>query len=145
NTLPLFATGALLFLLGRGMQMTSVIALTVAFGIAVDDTIHYINRFLVQGNPAHSLRDRLIDASREVGPVLIGTTLVVICGLSTALTSGLPTIALFGYIAAITLVVAVAGDLVVMPALIAGVASRWFEKAPRPVAKPAKLPASEPH
>ena len=47
NTLPLFATGALLFLLGRGMQFTSVIALTVAFGIAVDDTIHYINRFLV--------------------------------------------------------------------------------------------------
>src|SRR5262249_10134360 len=36
NTLPLFATGALLFLTGKGMQFTSVIALTVAFGIAVD-------------------------------------------------------------------------------------------------------------
>jgi predicted RND superfamily exporter protein len=144
NTLPLFATGALLFVLGTGMQMTSVIALTVAFGIAVDDTIHYINRFLVQGNPAHALRTRLVEASRDVGPVLIGTTIVVICGLSTALTSGLPTIAMFGYIAAITLVVAVIGDLVVMPALIAGVGRRWFEKAPRPVAEPAEIRASEP-
>jgi predicted RND superfamily exporter protein len=143
NTLPLFATGALLFILGRGMQMTSVIALTVAFGIAVDDTIHYINRFLVHGNPAHSLRERLIEASRDVGPVLIGTTLIVICGLSTTLTSGLPTIALFGYIAAITLVVAVVGDLVVMPALIFGVAKRWFEPRSRAAAETAELPASE--
>jgi predicted RND superfamily exporter protein len=143
NTLPIFATGALLFLLGRGMQMTSVIALTVAFGIAVDDTIHYINRLLVHGNPAHSLRSRLIEASREVGPVLIGTTLIVICGMSTTLTSGLPTVALFGYIAAITLVVAVIGDLVVKPALIAGVAKRWFEKKPQPVSGSTGLPASE--
>jgi predicted RND superfamily exporter protein len=144
NTLPLFVTGALLFVLGSGMQMTSVIALTVAFGIAVDDTIHYINRFLIQTDPARPLRDRLVESSREVGPVLIGTTLVVICGLSTALTSGLPTIALFGYIAALTLVVAVVGDLVVMPALIAGVARRWFEKSPRPLADRVELPASEP-
>jgi predicted RND superfamily exporter protein len=145
NTLPLFATGALLFLLGRGMQMTSVIALTVAFGIAVDDTIHYINRFLIHTSRAQALRDRLIETSREVGPVLIGTTLIVICGLSTTLTSGLPTIALFGWIAAVTLVVAVVGDLIVMPALIYGVARRWFDTKPAPssVAEPAEASAPE--
>jgi predicted RND superfamily exporter protein len=128
NTLPLFATGALLYLSGRGMQFTSVIALTVAFGIAVDDTIHYINRFLVLRGREEPLDRRLIDTSREVGPVLVGTTIIILAGLSTTFASGLPTVTLFGVIAGITLVVAALGDLIVMPALIAGYARRWFEK-----------------
>jgi predicted RND superfamily exporter protein len=130
NTLPLFATGALLYLRGKGMQFTSVIALTVAFGIAVDDTIHYINRFLILRSPDEPLNKRLIDTSREVGPVLIGTTIIVLGGLSTTFTSGLPTVTLFGWIAGITLVVAAAGDLIVMPALVSGYGRRWFEKKP---------------
>ena len=127
NTLPLFVVGALLFVLGRGMQLTTVVALTVAFGIAVDDTIHYINRFLVLGRPGERVQPRLVRTAREVGPVLVATTAIVIAGLSTTLTSGLPTVQLFGTIAAVTLVVAVFGDLVVMPALIAGFGRRWFE------------------
>jgi predicted RND superfamily exporter protein len=127
NTLPLFATGALLYLSGRGMQFTSVIALTVAFGIAVDDTVHYINRLLVLHGPDTPLDKRIVETSREVGPVLIGTTIIILFGLSTTFTSGLPTVTLFGVIAGITLVVAMAGDLIVMPSLIAGYGRRWFE------------------
>jgi predicted RND superfamily exporter protein len=128
NTLPLFATGALLFLTGRGMQFTSVIALTVAFGIAVDDTVHYINRLLVLHGPEMPLKKRIVETSREVGPVLFGTTVIILFGLSTTFSSGLPTVTLFGVIAGITLIVAMAGDLVVMPALIASYGRRWFEK-----------------
>jgi predicted RND superfamily exporter protein len=134
NTLPLFATGAILYLRGKGMQFTSVIALTVAFGIAVDDTIHYINRFLILRSADEPLNKRLIDTSREVGPVLIGTTIIVLGGLSTTFTSGLPTVTLFGWIAGITLVVAALGDLIVMPALVSGYARRWFEKKPPAIA-----------
>ena len=65
--------------------------------------------------------------AREVGPVLVATTAIVIAGLATTLTSGLPTVQLFGIIAAFTLIVAVVGDLVVMPALIGGFGKRWFE------------------
>lgn len=128
NTLPLFATGALLYLTNRGMQFTAVIALTVAFGIAVDDTIHYINRLLVLHGPEVPLRRRIIETSRDVGPVLIGTTIVILAGLSTTFASGLPTITLFGIIAGITLIVAMTGDLIVMPALMYGYARRWFER-----------------
>jgi predicted RND superfamily exporter protein len=129
NTLPLFVTGALLYISGHGMQFTAVIALTVAFGIAVDDTIHYINRLLVLHGPEVPLKERIVETSREVGPVLIGTTIVILAGLSTTLASGLPTVTLFGIIAGITLIVAMTGDLIVMPALMYGYARRWFEKA----------------
>ena len=133
NTFPLFATGALLFLTGWGLQFTTVIALTVAFGIAIDDTIHYLNRLLVLQDRRRTLDHRIVNTSREIGPVLIGTTLIVLAGLSTTFFSGLPTVTLFGIIAGITLVVAAIGDLVILPAIVASYARGWFDEKPAAV------------
>ena len=119
NMLPILAVGSMLFLTGRGMQFTAVIALTVAFGVAVNDSVHYINRFLHTDNDG-SLAARLIETSRRIGPVIIGATLIIIAGVSTTLTSGMPTIGLFGKIAALTLVAGIIGDLIVLPALMGG-------------------------
>ena len=130
NALPIFSTGALLYISGRGMQFTSVLSLTVAFGIAVDDTIHYLSRFRMSAAP--SMRVRLIDTSRHIGPVLVGTTAIIIAGLSTTFVSEMPTMRLFGELAAVTLAAALIGDLVVLPALMAGVARRWFERKNSP-------------
>lgn len=130
NTLPLVATGALLYVTGWGMQFTTVIALTIAFGIAVDDTIHYLNRFMMLSDRSSPLDHRLIGTSREIGPVLFGTTIIILAGLSTTYFSGLPTVTLFGIIAGITLIVAMIGDLVVLPAVIASYGRRWFEDKP---------------
>ncbi len=141
NFLPIVATGALLFVTGSGMQFTSVIALTVAFGIAVDGSVHFLNRFLLTGHGTARLSERLIETSKHVGPVLAGTTLIIVAGLSTTLTSGLPTISMFGRIAALTLAVALIGDVVVLPALMAGLAQRWFGRRSAIKQQPEELPA----
>jgi len=134
NALPILATGALLFVTGSGMQFTAVMSLTVAFGIAVDDTIHYLARFKTSGLGL-KLPDRLIETSRHIGPVLVGTTAIIIAGLATTTISQMPTIILFGELAGITLSTALIGDLLVLPALMAGVARPWFErKTTRPEA-----------
>jgi predicted RND superfamily exporter protein len=125
NILPILATGAILYLTGRGMQFTSVIALTVAFGIAVDDTVHFLNRYLIMGEENLPMPERLIGTARSVGPALFGTTIVIITGLASTLTSGLPTIALFGQIAMTALAIALIGDLLFLPALIQVFAKRW--------------------
>ena len=127
NMLPILAVGSMLFLAGTGMQFTAVIALTVAFGVAVNDSVHYINRFLHTDYDG-SLAARLVETSRRIGPVIIGATLIIIAGVSTTLTSGMPTIGLFGKIAALTLVAGIIGDLIVLPALMAGPARRWFDR-----------------
>ncbi|MCW5713149.1 MAG: MMPL family transporter [Bauldia sp.] len=129
NVLPIAAIGTLLFFLGTGMQITSVVSLTVAFGIAVDDTIHYLNLLLRQRG---DLNRRLLGAARDIGPVLIGTTIVIVVGLSMTLTSGLASVQQFGMLAMVTLVVAMLGDLVIAPALIAGPFRRLFERDGRP-------------
>ena len=141
NFLPILATGAFLFVTGSGMQFTTVIALTVAFGIAVDDSVHFLNRFLLTGHGTARLSERLIETSRRIGPVLIGTTMIIVAGMSTTLTSGLPTISLFGRIAALTLAVALIGDIVVLPALMAGLARRWFERRSAIKQQPEEVPA----
>ena len=130
-------TGGFLFLLGRGLQFNGVLALTVAFGIAVDGTIHYLNHFLRSDGDSLALKERLVWTSRTIGPQLFGTTAVIVTGLAATQTSEMPTVALFGMLAAVTLVIGLVGDLIVLPALMAGVAKRWFTKDPimQPVAR----------
>lgn len=131
NILPVFSVGALLYVLGDGMQLTSIVSLTIAFGIAIDDTIHYLNAVFL--TPGVNVKQRVVEASGKIGPVLIGTTLVLIGGLAITQTSGLSTIALFGLLLATALTVAVISDLVFLPAIIAGPARRLLrfgQKAP---------------
>ncbi len=129
NMLPILSVGTMLFFAGTGMQFTAVIALTVAFGVAVNDSVHFINRFLHTDYDG-SLSTRLVETSRHIGPVIIGATLIIIAGISTTLTSAMPTINLFGKIAALTLVCGIFGDLIVLPALMGGPARRWFDRHP---------------
>jgi predicted RND superfamily exporter protein len=137
NVLPLLGTGAILFMFGRGLQFNGVLALTVAFGIAVDGTIHYLNHFLRSDADSLTLKERLVKTSRGIGPQLFGTTAVIVTGLAATQTSEMPTVALFGMLTAVTLLIGLVGDLIVLPALMAGAAKRWFTKDPvmRPVAR----------
>ena len=126
NLLPIVAVGTILNVIGSGMQLTSVVSLTIAFGIAIDDTIHYLN--VLFRTPGRDIRSRLVATSRQVGPVLIGTTFILVGGMLMTQTSGLATIALFGLLAIGALIVALFGDLVFLPAIIAGPARRLFDR-----------------
>jgi predicted RND superfamily exporter protein len=124
NVFPVVATGAVIHLMGDGMQIASIVSLTIAFGIAIDDTVHYLSAlFLTRGG---DLRTRMIAASRRVGPVLVATTAVLVGGMLMTQTSGLATVVLFGLLAMGAFIAALIGDLVFLPALIAGPLRRLF-------------------
>ncbi|MHA1158810.1 MAG: efflux RND transporter permease subunit [Alphaproteobacteria bacterium] len=129
NIVPIMAVGAVLYLAGEGMQFTSVIALTVAFGIAVDDTVHFLNRYRLMDSSVGDMPTRLVATARHVGPALFATTIVIITGMGSTLTSGLPTVALFGKIAAGALAIALIGDLIFLPALMLTFGRRKFDTA----------------
>ena len=44
NLFPIFAAGGILYMMGHGLQFSSAVALTVAFWLAVNDTIHFLHR-----------------------------------------------------------------------------------------------------
>jgi predicted RND superfamily exporter protein len=142
NTLPILVTESYLYLSGAGLQLTTVIALTIAFGIAVDDTIHYLATYLRQRQNGVGHAEAVDLSLERVGPALVATTLILCAGSGVVMLSALPPVALFGTLMVITLFVALIGDLFVLPALLVA-AGRFFENvgAPRTETAPPLAPA----
>ena len=118
NLFPLALTGGALYLTNSGLQFTSVIALTVAFGIAVDDSIHFLNAFRLQLATGLEPQKAARYAIHAVGPVLIATTAILSAGLGLTFLSELPMVQLFGILMILVLIVALIADLLFLPALI---------------------------
>jgi len=118
NLFPIVAAGTLLNLTGGGLEYASVIALTVGFGIAVDDTIHFLSRLRIETRRASTLQDGVAETLTRIGPVLILTTLVLIAGLAATVISDLPSMRLFGKLFMATIAAAIVADLLFLPAII---------------------------
>ncbi len=125
NLLPIAVGGAFLYLTGRGLQFSSVIAFTIGFGIAVDSTIHVLSRFRSERQAGRTIDAALTETMAAVGPVLIVGTTVLASGLGSTLLSELPTLRLFGEISILLLVTALLFDLVLLPCIVAVVEGRW--------------------
>lgn len=120
---PIFATGALLWVAGEGLQFASIIAITVAFSLAIDSTIHFLNRFRIEehriGDGPGSAHAALIATVHHIGPAVVLTTIVLALGLGVTMLSHLPSLRLFGRLAATCLFASLIGQLVILPAVIA--------------------------
>jgi predicted RND superfamily exporter protein len=113
---PVFTAGASLALTGEGLQFASMIALTVAFGLGLNATVHYLNRLRLEDVPGS---DPILAATRAaelIGPALILTSIVLACGLAVTVFSDLPSLRLFGRLSATTLIAAMFGGLLLLPA-----------------------------
>jgi hypothetical protein len=115
NLLPIVTAGALLYVLGWGIDYASAIALTIAFGLAVDDSIHFLARFRNEQRKGADVADAVALSMRRVGPVLMITTVVLICGISVTVFGQMPQTRTFGALCSVTLVFALVADLLVLP------------------------------
>lgn len=121
NILPIALVGAALTIGGIGIQFTSALALTIAFGIALDDSIHVFNRLVLQEKTTgQRLTVKAITrAISHIAPVLITTTIVLSVGVLATQVSDMPMVRLFGVLSVITFVLALLSDLFFLPALVA--------------------------
>jgi uncharacterized protein len=118
---PIFATGAILHWSGEGLQFASIIAITVAFALAIDSTIHFLNRFhLEESRPGvRDTHEALVRTVHHIGPVIVLTTIVLALGLGVTILSDLPSLRLFGRLAGLCLFASLIGQLIILPATIA--------------------------
>lgn len=118
NLIPLFLLASLMGLLGIELKITTAIVFTIAFGIAVDDTIHFLSRFKLELRAGHSTEQAVRNAFVHTGKAMILTTLILCSGfLMLLLSSFMGTFAL-GLMICITLFVALLLDLTLLPALL---------------------------
>lgn len=129
NVAPLLVVFGALGLAGVAVDVGIAMTASVALGLAVDATCHILARFLRERQAGH---DRPVAAARSLSaagrPAARAAALCVAPLAVFALADFLP-FARFGWLMAVLLAVAAAADLVLLPALLAGRASRWVEAA----------------
>ena len=123
SLIPNFVPAAMSFglwgyLIGHVGVAASVVT-AVTFGIVVDDTIHFLSKYL-RGRREHKLdsQDAVRFAFRSVGHALWTTTAVLVAGFIVLATSGFEVNWSLGILTAMTIIIALAADFFFLPPLL---------------------------
>jgi uncharacterized protein len=124
NIIPLLMIGGLMGFLGLDMKIATSIIFTIAFGIAVDDTIHFVSKFKLELLKGKSYLYSLKRTFLSTGKAIIVTSLILCGGFLTLVFSGFQSIYFVGLLVSLTLLFAVLADLFLLPILILWIYSK---------------------
>jgi predicted RND superfamily exporter protein len=115
NVFPLVAILGVMSIIGLDLNIATASVFTIAFGIAVDDSIHLLWAYNQSGN--------IEDALNESGNAILRTSIILSFGFGIMLLSDFVSIQQVGAMLCLSLVFAVLSDLILLPSLL-----RLFEK-----------------
>lgn len=121
NLFPLILAGALLGYLGIELEAGISIVFAVIFGIAVDDTIHFLSKYKLARVKGLDREAAMLITFRETGKAIILTSIILFFGFLVMLFSIHPPSVTIGLLISLTLLSAVVSDLLLIPLLI-----RWL-------------------
>ncbi len=116
---PVLVAGAILRILGEGLQFASIVALIVSFGLGLSATIHFLNRMWREDSPGADPAIAVARSTALIGPPVILTALVLSCGLGALAFSSLPILRLFGWLSAFAMAASLAADLLILRPTVA--------------------------
>ncbi len=117
NVFPIVVTLGMMPLIGVDLNFSTMFVFSIALGIAVDDTIHVLARY--QYEQQFGLDGVIQRTLRSVGKVIVATTFFLMAGVSVLYLSDFRFLHNFALLMQVTLVAALVGDLVILPALLA--------------------------
>ena len=118
NVIPLLIMGAAMGLMGINLKADTSVIFAIAFGIAVDDTIHFMSRLRLELSKGLSLAYAVKRTYLSTGKAIIITTLVLLSGFMTLLSSSFGGAFYIGLLISICLFVALIMELTITPILI---------------------------
>ncbi|MFP5471019.1 MAG: efflux RND transporter permease subunit [Bacteroidia bacterium] len=118
NILPLLILGAIIGYFGIDIKVSTSIIFTIAFGIAVDDTLHFINKLKIELSKGRPLALAVRTTFISTGKAIILTTLVLCAGFISLVGSSFMGTFFVGLLVSITLFLALIFDLFLLPILI---------------------------
>jgi uncharacterized protein len=118
NLLPLLVVAGVMGFGGIPLKMSTAIIFTIAFGIAVDDTIHFMSRLRLELQANKSLPYAMKRTFISTGRAIVLTTLVVSGGFMTLALSDFLGTFYIGLLVSLTLVMALVADLLLLPVLV---------------------------
>ena len=119
NLLPLLITAGMMGFLGVPIKPSTILVFSIAFGISVDDTIHFLAKYRQELKANDwKIKRSVYAALRETGVSMFYTSIVLFFGFSVFMISSFGgTVALGGLVSA-TLLFAMLSNLLLLPSLL---------------------------
>lgn len=129
NIIPLIITGALMGYLGITIKPSTILVFSIAFGISVDDTIHFLAKYRQELEANNwKIKRSVILALHEVGLSMAYTSIVLFFGFSIFNISTFGGTKALGMLVSITLLVAMFSNLILLPSLLLTLEHSMTEK-----------------
>jgi len=119
NMLPLLITAGLMGFFGIPIKPSTILVFSIAFGISVDDTIHFLAKYrqeLIANN--WKIRKSVYAALRETGVSMFYTSIVLFFGFLVFTVSSFGGTIALGGLVSITLLLAMVSNLLLLPSLL---------------------------
>lgn len=117
NFLPLLLLGGIMGWFGISMKISTAVLFTIAFGIAVDDTIHFLAQLRVEKKKGLLLSEAVRNAFVYSGKPIVITSIILCSGFLVLSLSSFMATRLIGFLTATVMFIAVLGDLILLPTL----------------------------
>ena len=118
NTLPLLFICGIMGFSGIDLKISTSLVFTIAFGIAVDDTIHFLSRLKLELKKRTNIVLALRRTHLSTGKAIMVTTIILCAGFFTLSGSSINSTFYIGLLVSFALFFALIADLVVLPILI---------------------------
>jgi predicted RND superfamily exporter protein len=118
NVVPLAFVGGVMGIAGIDIKVSTAIIFTIAFGIAVDDTIHLLGKLRIELIKGKSLPYAMKRAFLSTGKAMVVTTIMLLSGFISLLFSDFASVYYMGLLVSITLFMALVADLLLLPVLV---------------------------
>ena len=118
NIIPLLFAAGLIGWLGIDLEAGISIIFAIVFGIAVDDTIHFLSKYKLERVKGKSMEESLEVCYTETGKAIMITTIILFFGFMVLLISNSQPTNIVGMLISVTLVSALVFDLYLLPILI---------------------------
>lgn len=130
NLIPLIFTGGIMGWFGIPLKPSTLLVFSIAFGISVDDTIHFLAKYRqeLKLNP-YDLKGCVLKAIHEAGLGMFYTSIVLFCGFSVFTLSEFGGTQALGLLISLTLLIAMITNLVVLPSLLLSLERRLTTKS----------------
>ncbi|WP_027137812.1 efflux RND transporter permease subunit [Gaetbulibacter saemankumensis] len=119
NLIPLLITAGLMGYLGIPIKPSTILVFSIAFGISVDDTIHFLAKYRQELQANHwKIKPSVYGALKETGVSMFYTSIVLFFGFSVFTISSFGGTVALGALVSVTLLFAMLSNLLLLPSLL---------------------------
>ncbi|MGB5648083.1 MAG: MMPL family transporter [Muriicola sp.] len=119
NLLPLLVTAGVMGFVGVPIKPSTILVFSIAFGISVDDTIHFLAKYRQELSANRwRIQKSVYAALRETGVSMFYTSIVLFFGFSVFVLSSFGGTVALGALVSATLLFAMLANLILLPSLL---------------------------